>query len=206
MGQVGTSKFYLRAAVERFNARIAERKTAEGENPPWIKHVAMLTGVLAAMAGFLTVRSTVLTNDAIYMSNRAILAQTQSSDAWAEYQADSIKAHVAETALLSMPASVGRDALSKQDEDLRARQPGLQKAAMSKSAERDGYLKNSGKALAERDLLSYAGFSAQTAIALASVAVLVRSRNTFYLGIAAGATAVLVMAFAFAIHVGLAPR
>jgi hypothetical protein len=206
MGQVGASKFPFKTAVERINAKIAERKAAEGENPPWIKHVAMLTGVLAAMAGFLTVRSTVLTNDAIYMSDRAILAQTQSSDAWAEYQADSIKAHVAETALLSLPSSGGRDALAKQDEELRQRQPALQKTAMSKSAERDGYLKNSGKALAERDLLSYAGFAAQIAIALASVAVLVRSRNMFYFSIAAGAAAVLVMAFAFAAHVGLAPQ
>src|ERR1700727_1579979 len=63
---------------------------------PWLKHVAVLTGVLAALAGFLTVRSTVLTNDGIYESNQAVLAQTEASDAWGEYQADSIKARVVE--------------------------------------------------------------------------------------------------------------
>ncbi len=75
-------------------------KVAEAE-APWIKHVALLTGVLAAVAGFLlTVRMTILTNDAIYLSNQAILAQTEASDAWAEYQADSIKARIVETQLI----------------------------------------------------------------------------------------------------------
>ena len=35
-------------------------KVAEAE-APWVKHVALLTGVLAAVAGFLTVRMTILT-------------------------------------------------------------------------------------------------------------------------------------------------
>jgi hypothetical protein len=196
----------IKATIDRVNTTIAERKAAEGDHPPWVKQVAMLTGVLAAISGFLTVRSTVLTNDAIYMSNRAILAQTQSSDAWAEYQADSVKARVVETTQLAMPNAESRDALADQDKELRARQPALQKQAMAKETERDGYLKNSGKALAERDLLSYAGFAAQIGIALASVAVLVRSRNTFYLAVAGGVTGVLVMAYAFAMHVGLTPR
>jgi hypothetical protein len=169
----------IKGAIDQINTKIAERKAAVGEDAPWIKRVAVLTGVLAAVSGFLTVRSTVLTNDAIYMSDRAILAQTQSSDAWEEYQADSIKAHIVETSQLAMPNADNRDTLAKQDKELRDRQPALQKAAAAKAAERDNFLKSSGRALAERDLLSYAGFAAQIAIALASVAVLVRSQNTF---------------------------
>src|ERR1700691_3502137 len=65
-----------------------------------IGQVAVLTGVLAALTGFLTVRATTLTNQAIYESNQAILSQTQASDAWAEYQADSVKAHIVEMQLL----------------------------------------------------------------------------------------------------------
>jgi hypothetical protein len=149
----------LQAAIGRMVAGITERNT-EGDAPRWLKQVAMLTGVLAAISGYLTVRSATLTNDAIYMSNRAILAQTQSSDAWAEYQADSIKARVVETAILAAPNSPNLDALTKEAKELRARQPALRKTASGKVAERDDHLKDGGKRLAERDQLVYAGFAA----------------------------------------------
>jgi len=195
----------LGGAVSRIAASLEERQADTGETPPWIKQVAVLTGVLAAVSGYLTVRSTMLTNDAIYMSDRAILAQTQSSDAWAEYQADSIKAHVVETALLAGANAQNQDALAKQGKALRDRQPALRKSATDKAAERDTYLKDGQKRLTERDLLSYAGFAAQIGIALASVAALVRSRTVFYTGVGAGVAGVLVMAYAFALHLQLAP-
>ena len=88
----------LKSVIAKLKARIDARKQ-DGDNPPWLRQVAMLTGVLAALSGFLAVRSTSLTNDAIYESNQAILAQTQSSDAWSEYQADSIKARIVEVAM-----------------------------------------------------------------------------------------------------------
>ena len=190
----------LQAAVSRIVAGISERKGTEGDAPAWIKQVAMLTGVLAAISGYLAVRSTVLTNDAIYMSDQAILAQTQSSDAWAEYQADSIKAHVVETAIQANPNAQNLDLLTKEGKALRDRQPALRKSATDKAAARDGYLRDGKKRLAERDQLTYAGFAAQIGIALASVAALVRSRAAFYAGIGAGLVGVLVMLYAFALH------
>lgn len=193
----------LKANVSRMVASITER--SEGDAPSWLKQVAMLTGVLAAISGYLTVRSATLTNDAIYMSDRAILAQTQSSDAWAEYQADSIKARVVETAILTAPNTPNLDALTKEAKELRDRQPALRKTATEKAAERDEHLKDGGKRLAERDQLVYAGFAAQVGIALASVAALVRSRAVFYAGIGAGVVGVGLMIYAFALHLQLTP-
>ena len=135
-----THKAGLAGAISRIAASLGERREGAGETPDWIKQVAVLTGVLAAISGYLTVRSTMLTSDAIYASGRAILAQTQSSDAWAEYQADSVKAHVVETALLAQPNTQNLDALVKQGKDLRARQPALRKSATEKAAQRDQYL------------------------------------------------------------------
>lgn len=195
----------FQAAINRMVAGIIERNTSEGDAPGWLKQVAMLTGVLAAISGYLTVRSATLTNDAIYMSNRAILAQTQSSDAWAEYQADSIKARVVETAILATPNSPNLDALTKEAKELRDRQPALRKTATDKTAERDEHLKDGGKRLAERDQLVYAGFAAQVGIALASVAALVRSRIVFYMGIGAGVAGVMLMIYAFSLHLQIAP-
>lgn len=199
----GTASSSFKDAINRMVASIIERDSSDA--PSWLKQVAMLTGVLAAISGYLTVRSATLTNDAIYMSDRAILAQTQSSDAWAEYQADSIKARVVETAILTAPNSPNLDALNKEAKELRDRQPALRKTAIEKTAERDEHLKDGGKRLAERDQLVYAGFAAQVGIALASVAALVRSRAVFYLGIGAGVMGVALMIYAFALHLQLTP-
>src|SRR5882724_3817458 len=112
-------KSFLKPIIDNVARQIEERRKAGSEDPPWIRQVAMITGVLAAMAGFLAVRSTMLTNDAIYMSNRAILAQTQSSDAWSEYQADSVKARIVETGMIVTSVAENREALAKQDKELR---------------------------------------------------------------------------------------
>ncbi len=59
--------------------------------PRWMRFIPLLTGILAAAAGFLTVRGADLANQAIYHSNQAVLYQAKASDTWTEYQADSIR-------------------------------------------------------------------------------------------------------------------
>ena len=195
-----TSRF--RAFADRLSARM----DAQGDVPAWVKRVALLTGLLAAISGFVTVRSTILTNDAVYASGQAILAQTQSSDNWAEYQADSVKARIVETTLLTTAvAGVNRETLMKEAAELRRRQPPLRATAIAKAADRDRYLAHSAHILAERDWLGYANFIAQIAIALASVAALLKERRVFLAGAVAGLFTIIIVAFAYAIHFGMAP-
>ena len=101
----------IKPIVTKVLARIGASQDEKADNPPWIKRVAMLTGVLAAVSGFLAVRATTLTNNAIYESNQAILSQTEASDAWNEYQADSVKSRVVETALTTAEAISPKAAL-----------------------------------------------------------------------------------------------
>jgi hypothetical protein len=196
----------LKKLVEGVKARVDQGKAeGGGESPPWLKQVAMLTGVLAAFAGFLAVRSTTLTNEAIYQSNQAILAQAESSDAWAEYQADSIKARVLETALATSSAVPPdkRAELEAEAAELRDRQPKSKQTATARADDRERHLKMGLRQLAEKDLLGYAALAAQLGIALASVAALVRIRAAFYAGIAAGTIAIAITAYAFAVNYGL---
>lgn len=197
----------LKSLVTTVKARIDTGRSDPAENPPWVKQVAMLTGVLAAVSGFLVVRSTAVTNNAIFESNRAILAQTEASDAWNEYQADSVKAHVVETALATASglSADGRAALAKQDSDLRARQPKLKQVATDSTAERDRHVQTGLQWLAEKDLLGYAGLTAQLGIALASVAALVRWRAPYLAGVVAGAICIAITAYAFIAYYGVAP-
>ena len=171
----------------------------DSSDPSWLKYVAMLTGILAALAGFLVVRSTTLTNQAIFQSNQAILAQAESSDAWAEYQADSIKAHIVETQLLpSSPLSAeDRATLMKTDQDLRGRQPQNKQTATDKALERDAHMKETQKRMDEKDLLEYAGLAVQMGIVLASVAAMVKKKMALHAGIVAGVIGAAITAYAF---------
>jgi len=166
--------------------------------PKWVGYVALLTGILAGLAGFLTVRATTLTNNAIYESNQAILAQAQSSDSWNEYQADSIKARIIETQLAANPGldAQSRATLESQEKDFRDRQPKIQTDAQNFAKERDAHLAQGKGLLATRDLISYADLATQLAIALASVAAMVRVRRAFDAAILIGVIGIVIAAYA----------
>ncbi|HEV2263223.1 MAG TPA: DUF4337 family protein [Stellaceae bacterium] len=197
----------LKSLVTKVKSRIEAGQNNPTDNPPWVKQVALLTGLLAAISGFLIVRATAVTNNAIYESNQAILSQTEASDAWNEYQADSIKARIVETALATATnlSAESRAALNKQAADLRDRQPKIKQTAADKTADRDRHLQIGLKWLSEKDLLGYAGLAAQLGIALASVAAMVRWRTPFLVGIAAGAVCIAITVYAFATYYGIAP-
>jgi len=195
MKKKSPKKSLVKSVVEKISAAKAAR---DEPPPPWIKYVAMLTGILAGLAGFLTVRATTVTNTAIYESNQAILAQSESSDAWAEYQADSIKAHVTEIQLrtaIALDPPVRR-ALEDEAKKFRDRQPISRQEAQAKAAARDGYLAQGRKYLQTRDLLSYANLAAQLGIALASVAAMVRMRRAFDAAVFAGLAALAIAGYA----------
>jgi len=122
------------------------------------------------------------------------------------HQADSVKARIVETTLLTTAVvGVNRETLMKEAAELRRRQPPLRATAIAKAADRDRYLAHSAHILAERDWLGYANFIAQIAIALASVAALLKERRVFLAGAVAGLFTIIIVAFAYAIHFGMAP-
>jgi hypothetical protein len=180
---------------------IVAAAASETAAPPWLRQVAMVTGVLAALGAFLTVRSTTLSNDAIYNSTRATLLQAQASDAWAEYQADSIKAKIVETQLNVLPTGhPGREVLEAQGKDFRARQPAKETDAKNLEHERDVRLDHGQQLLGEKDIVGYAGMAGQFAIALASVAALTRRRPAYYAAVFVGLVAFGVTGYAVVMH------
>jgi hypothetical protein len=144
------------------------------------------------------VRATTLTNNAIYESNQAILAQAQSSDSWNEYQADSIKARIIETQIATSPAldAQSRATLEGQAKDFRDRQPKIQSDAQNFAKDRDDHLAQGKGLLATRDLISYADLATQLGIALASVAAMVRVRRAFDAAICVGVIGVVIAIYA----------
>ena len=168
-----------------------------GATPSWIKRVPMITGVLAGLAGFLTVRSANMSNQAIYNSNQAVLHQALSSDHWAEYQADSIKRHVDLAALSTgITDPQGKLKLEAESREMLDRQEPAKDLAAMESKLRDEQLNNGASKLAIKDLLDYAGVAAQLGIALSSVAALTKKRTAFSIGVFAGLVAMVITAYA----------
>ncbi len=167
--------------------------------PLWMKRVPMITGVLAGLAGFLTVRSANMSNQAIYNSNQAVLHQALASDAWAEYQADSVKRHIDQTAVKTdHPDADVANALTADAKKQRDNQDSLKQTAAAEEALRGQELENGQKKLAVKDLLDYAGVAAQLGIALASVSALTRKQSAFNVALIVGAVALLITGYALA--------
>lgn len=166
---------------------------------PWLRYTALATGILSVVAGFLAVRGSDLANQAIYHSNQAVLFQAQSSDAYAEYEADSLKARIVETALLATPAldPAAKTKLEAQSKDFRARQPPLQQKAKDREADRDRELALSQRRLGDKDTLAYAGVAIQLGIGLASIAALTHRFAALVAGVIAGAVGLVITAIAF---------
>jgi hypothetical protein len=184
--------------VKALTEKLTKGEKSSEPAPKWVGYVALLTGILAGVAGFLTVRATTLTNNAIYESNQAILAQAQSSDSWNEYQADSIKARIIETQIATSPAldAQSRATLEGQAKDFRDRQPKIQSDAQNFAKDRDDHLAQGKGLLATRDLISYADLATQLGIALASVAAMVRVRRAFDAAICVGVIGVVIAIYA----------
>jgi hypothetical protein len=170
------------------------------ETPPaWLKRVAMVTGVLAGLAGFLTVRSANMSNLANYNSTQAVLHQAQSTDAWNEYEADSVKRHIDENSLRNgLVDPKIRAAVDAEVTNFRIRQGPEMVEAKSQADQRDAELSDGKQKLAIKDLLDYAGVAAQLGIALASVAALTRMRSWFNVGVVVGLIAMAITAYALA--------
>src|SRR6185312_2356623 len=89
---------------------------AAHERNPFVSKVSTTVAVLAVMAAAAGSLETVEGGRAITQSSEAVLAQDKATDAWNEYQADSLKRHMYEIAKISSPAQaekygveIGRD-------------------------------------------------------------------------------------------------
>ncbi len=169
--------------------------------PAWMKRVPLITGALAALAGYLTVHGAELSNNALYQSNQAVLMQTTASDKWAEFQADATKADDAEDIRLTLdPAARGQQQLAARVAEFRSRQAGLRSQAEDLQRQREALKGVSERRLAEKTWSDYAGVAAQLGIALASVAALTRRPAAFTAGVVAGLAAVAMTGYGLLLH------
>ncbi len=169
---------------------------ADSSQPPWMKRVAMMTGVLAGLVGFLSVRGNNMSIQANDNSTQAVLHRATESDHWAEYQADSVKKNEAEAMAKIAPNDKARDALLADAESFGARQAPLKEKAAAEKALGEQEMQNHDEKMKVRGLIDYAGMAAQIGIALASISALTRKQFAYWIGMAAGFIAFIITGLA----------
>jgi hypothetical protein len=187
----------VREVLER--AEMAEEVAEQREQ--FARRAAVLVSVLAALLAIASLAGNRATTE-------ALLSQQKASDAWNEFQANSLKRHIneGEASLLRTLASGGDTAsvAEQRAADLdqavatkyRPSQDSLQHKAQDLEHERD---------VAERQHRNFqiAEAAFQLAIVLASISIVARAMSLFWAGACLGAIGLLLLVNAFALAVPL---
>jgi hypothetical protein len=192
----------MEGRLDRLEQDAARQEAAAGREW-WVKWVAATTAVLSALAAFGAVRSQGYANEALFHSNQAVLFQAQASDAWAEFQANSLKRHIndnAATELRAVAGSAGAQQAAALDEAVRQKYRPQQDAAGTKARElegrRDGERTAADGAQGRKDQAGLAVGVFQLGIGLASVAALTKRIELWLAGTAIGLGGAVILALA----------
>ena len=152
---------------------------AAQEHDPFISRVSLSIAILAVLAAVAGSLETVEGGKAITSSSEAVLAQDKATDAWNEYQADSLKRHMYEIAAGNGGThedEYRRDALAQ-----RAGQDKSRATANEDEKERDRLTAVSAADETRHHWLTGAATLLEIGIALSTVAIITK-RRPFWLG------------------------
>jgi uncharacterized protein (DUF1800 family) len=159
---------------------------------PFISKVSITVAVLAVLAATAGSLETVEGGRAITESSEAVLAQNEATDAWNEYQADSLKRHMYDIA-----AENGLSHYRKDSVDERAAQDKARAHAQAAEKERDLKTLESAHHESRHHWLTGAATLIEIGIALSTVAIITR-RQSFWLGaMGLGLTGMVLFAVAY---------
>ena len=160
-------------------------------NDTFISRVSITVAVLAVLAAFTGSLETVAAGRAITAASEAALAQDKATDAWDEYQADSLKKHLyAIAAEGGGPHAAEYQATAKEQT---GRQAEVRKRALDDEAERDQLMAESRASEHRHHWLTIAATLLEIAIAICTVAI-VTHRRAFWLGsLALGAAGIVML-------------
>ncbi len=147
---------------------------AHGSSEPWVMGVALTAAFLAAFAAVTALY-------AEHKSMEAMLEQIQSSDKWAEFQANSIKEKIIETKVAVLQ-SQGKEI--EKDDASKLKEYKEKKGEIKRDAEE--FSKESHKHLEQHVPLSRGLTMFQVAIAVGAIAVLTKKREFWFVSLTFG--------------------
>jgi len=161
----------------------------------FVSRVSITVAVLAVLAATGGSLETVEAGGAITTASEAVLWQERATDAWNEYQADSLKKH-----LYGLAAEQGGAAAAKYRGvagEQTAKQAEVKARAVEGEKERDALTAGSRLHEHRHHWLTGAATLLEIAIALCTVAIVTRKRAFWLASMALGAGGVAVMAAAY---------
>ncbi len=168
---------------------------AAHEANPFISRVSITVAVLAVMAAASGSLETVEGGRAITESGAAVLSQDKATDAWNEYQSDSLKRHMYDLAADNGGAHATD--YTHDSNDQRIAQDKARKDAQDFEKERDGHTALSAQHEERHHWLTGAATLIEIGIALSTIAIITR-RATFWVGaMGLGAVGALLFGYAY---------
>ncbi len=161
--------------AEEWDVRGAHEEAVEERakhREPFGQQVAIFSALLATVGAIVSFLGGHEQNDALYYKNEAVLMKARASDAWAYYQAEDIKRHLAETTAALSPSDQARHAADV----ARYTRRGHALRATAESYDRRSELADdeARRALRPHTKLAIAMSLLQIGIALASISALTR--------------------------------
>lgn len=163
---------------------------------PFISRVAITVAALAVLAAAATSLETVEGGLAITASSEAVLSQDRATDAWNEYQADSLKKHI--YAIAAGEGGPHAEDYSRESKSQGAKQGDIRKHAEENEAERDRLIAESGEHEKHHHWLTGAATLIEIGIALSTIAIITRRPGFWYGAVGLGTLGLVLGAIAFA--------
>jgi hypothetical protein len=169
---------------------------AAHERDPFISRVSITVALLAVLAAVVTSLETVESGRAITTSSESVLAQDKATDAWNEYQADSLKRHMLEIAADQGGSSAAR--YDKQSADQAVKQKAVKQQALRDEAERDRLVNESAEHEQKEHWLTGAATMLEIGIAMSTVTIITRRRPLWLAALGFGAVGLALLALGYA--------
>lgn len=154
------------------------RELLERSEVALLRFVPLMAAVLAIFAGLSSLYAGRLGEEALVLKNAALLNEVQASDLWTEYQAQSIKAHLYETAAdVANPKTITR--LRSAGAKYRREQGPLRAQAQQHERERDAELAQSEETQVRKGGFDVALALFEVSIVLTSIAAMLKRQYLF---------------------------
>jgi hypothetical protein len=168
---------------------------ASHANDPFISQVSITVAALAVLAAAAGSLETVEGGAAITASSQSVLEQDKATDAWNEYQADSLKRH-----LYTIAAKEGgpheADFRRTADEQT-AKQASVRAHAIGDEMERDRLVAESARHERRHHWLTGAATLLEIGIAMSTVTIITKRRPLWFGALALGASGLALLVAAY---------
>ena len=164
---------------------------------PFISRVSITVAVLAVLAAAAGSLETVEGGRAITLSSDAVLAQDKATDAWNEYQADSLKRHM--YTLAANQGGTHADDYKAIAGQQRSAQDKARAEALEAQKDRDAATAESAVHERRHHWLTGAATLIEIGIALSTVAIITKRQLFWLSAMGLGAAGMVIFAFAYLI-------